>query len=261
MKLASSLRSGEPSFGVFQTLPSTIVAEGLGRMGYDFVIVDLQHGTATWDGLLELLIAIEKGGAAPLVRVGWNEPVQIMRALDLGAAGVIVPMVSTPEEAARAVAAARYAPTGMRSIGPMRHHIVPAGPVYSTEQANRDILVFPMIETVEALGNAEAIAATSGVDGLFLGPFDLALSMGLGLRAYPPLILDAVDRIASVCAARGLVAGTVSISMDGTEDLYRRGVQLVALGSDLAMITEGARRDVGEAPRLKRGFARPGPGA
>src|SRR3546814_20643055 len=103
-------------------------------MDYDVVIVDLQHGSATWEGLLEIVMGIEKGGTLPIVRVGWNDPMQIMRALDLGAVGVVVPMVSTVADAERAVAATRYAPQGMRSIGPTRQHSVLEGHVYPTEQ-------------------------------------------------------------------------------------------------------------------------------
>jgi 4-hydroxy-2-oxoheptanedioate aldolase len=250
------LKGGVPSFGTFQTLPSTIVAEGLGRMGYDFVIVDLQHGTVTGDSLLEIIIGIEKGRAIPIVRVGWNDPMLIMRALDLGAAGVVIPMVSTPEEAARAVSATRYAPEGTRSIGPMRHHCVPAGHTFSPEQMNRDVLVFPMIETVEALENVDAIAGIPGVGGLFFGPFDMALSMGLGMAAYPPAVLGAVDRVVAACDRYGIIAGTVSVDIDGAEALYRRGMQLVALGSDLSQITAGARREVAEAERVKGSFKR-----
>jgi 4-hydroxy-2-oxoheptanedioate aldolase len=250
------LKGGVPSFGTFQTLPSVIVAEGLGRMGYDFVIVDLQHGSVTWEPLLEILMAIEKGGAIPLVRVGWNEPPQIMRALDLGAAGVVIPMVSTGEEAARSVAAARYAPKGMRSIGPIRHHLVPQGHLYSVDEMDSDLLVIPMIETQEALDNIDAIAATPGVDGLFLGPFDMALSMGLGLSAYPPQVLDAVDRMVAACEQRNIISGTVSVSTTIAEQLYARGVQLIALGSDLGMINAAAREDVANAPRLKSSFKR-----
>jgi 4-hydroxy-2-oxoheptanedioate aldolase len=254
VSLGTDRLKGAASFGTFQTLPSTIVAEGLGRMGYDFVIVDLQHGTVTGDSLLEIVIAIEKGGAIPLVRVGWNDPMLIMRALDLGAAGVVIPMVSTPAEAARGVSAARYAPAGSRSIGPMRHHCVPAGHSFSPAEMNRAVLVLPMIETVEALENVDAIAGTAGVGGLFLGPYDMALSMGLGLEVHAPAVLGAVDRVVDACDRHGIIAGTVSVDIDGAEALYRRGMRLVALGSDLSQITAGARREVAEAERLRGSF-------
>lgn len=254
MSLGTDRLRTAPSFGTFQTLPSTIVAEGLGRMDYDFVIVDLQHGSATWEGLLEIVMGIEKGGTLPIVRVGWNDPMQIMRALDLGAVGVVVPMVSTVADAERAVAATRYAPQGMRSIGPTRQHCVPEGHVYSTEQMNRDILCLPMIETAEAIANVEAIAAVPGVDGLFFGPFDMALSLGVGLDPAAPQVSDALDRLVAACGANGIAAATVALNTNGAEDLYARGVQLVALGSDLAMITSGARADSSQAARLKQGF-------
>jgi 4-hydroxy-2-oxoheptanedioate aldolase len=247
------LRNG-PAFGTFQTLPSTVVAEGLGRMGYDFVIVDLQHGSAGWEGLLEIIMGIEKGGALPIVRVGWNDPMQIMRALDLGAVGVVVPMVSSAEEAERAVSATRYAPEGTRSIGPIRHHCVPEGHVYSPEAMNREILCFPMIESAEALGNIEAIAAVPGIAGLFFGPFDMALSLGLDLAPFAPEVDTALDRTVALCETNGIVAATVALSVDGAEALYARGVRMVALGSDLAMITAGARKEAAEAGRLKRAF-------
>src|SRR3546814_17682969 len=115
----------------------------------------------------EIVMGIEKGGTLPIVRVGWNDPMQIMRALDLGAVGVVVPMVSTVADAERAVAAPRYAPQGIRSIGPPRQHCVPAGHVYSTAPMKRDLLCLPMIDTSEATANVAELTAVPGGTGPF----------------------------------------------------------------------------------------------
>lgn len=250
-KIREIIKAGSPTFGAFQSLPSALVSEALGMAGLDWTCVDLQHGGADWHSLLQVIYGAEAGGIAPLVRVPWCDPAQIMRALDLGAVGVIVPMVSTPQEAKIAADACRYAPAGMRSIGPTR------APITATyiPDADADVLCLPMIETAEGLANVEAIAATPGVDGLFLGPGDLALSLGLQLSMAPgPEILDAVDRVVAACRRHSLIPGTIGFDDATIELLLLRGMRLIGMANDKRYVLEGASRDAGRAKGWKEKF-------
>src|SRR5207302_9276700 len=152
-------------------------AEVMARQGFDTLCIDMQHGTTEMNEVWPMLQAISQTDTAPVVRVPWNDPAPIMKALDLGAYGIIVPMINTAADAAKAVAACRYMPTGMRSAGPVRalqHH----GADYFAK-ADNEIVVFGMIETKDGLANLDAIAATPGLDALYIGPADLSYALGL----------------------------------------------------------------------------------
>ena len=174
--LRQSLQAGSASFGAWQCLPSSLSAEILARSGFDWILIDLQHGGASWSDLLSIVQAVELGGAIPMVRLGWNDPMQVMRALDLGACGVVIPMISTPADARQGAASCRYPPDGIRSFGPTRSF-------YTARTLNKAALCLAMIETKEGLESVDAIAATPGIDGLFVGTMDLALSLGCGVVA------------------------------------------------------------------------------
>ena len=234
-RIRAELARSEPSLGCWCTLPGTWSAETLARAGFSWIVVDLQHGGPTWHDLLPVLQAVELGGAAPVVRVGRNTPEAIMRALDLGAAGVIVPMVDDAAAARAAAEAMRYPPLGNRSYGPLRHR-------RDVESANAEVLCLPMIETAAGLRNVEEIAATPGVDGLFLGPSDLALSLGLGLDPglAQPEVLAGIDTVVAAARRNGVPVGTVAADAAHARDLLRRGVELVTLGSDKGFVAGGA---------------------
>jgi 4-hydroxy-2-oxoheptanedioate aldolase len=231
---------GRPAVGAWVALPSGLGAEILGQVGFDFLLLDTQHGGVTWDNMLTVLQGMAASASTALVRVGWNSPELIMRALDLGAGGVVVPMVSTPQQAAEAAAATRYPPSGNRSFGPLRRGATPA-------RANADVLCLPMIETVDGLANLEAIVATEGVDGVFVGPMDLALSLGhlaLDYTAFHPAVLDAIDEVVRVCHRHHKLAGTVSLGPSGTADMLGRGIDFLTVGADGGYLRQGAQRDL-----------------
>lgn len=242
--IRGSVAAGTPVCGAWISLGNTQSIEIMGKSGYDFLILDTQHGGITWDQLLPALQVL--GSATPaLVRVPWRDPAQIMRAADLGAAGVIVPMISTAEEARQAVAAIRYPPQGIRSFGPVRSY-------YTVAAEPAEPLCFVMVETAEAMQNLDAIAATPGLDGIFVGPVDLALSLGCGAAMkMPPPVLDAIDQIVSCCNKYGIIAGCASLGMDNAEDLLNRGVNLVAIGSDFAFLRNTAAANAEAGKKLK----------
>jgi 4-hydroxy-2-oxoheptanedioate aldolase len=172
-----ALREGKPALGIMVSSISPLAAEAVANVGFDWVMVDLQHGEPELSNVLSLLQGISTTGATPFVRVPINEFVPINRALDLGAYGIVVPLVNTPEEAAIAVHAAKYPPMGARSWGPVRGAIYGGGDYF--RESNDEIALMVMIETAEAVRNVRAIIATEGIDGCYIGPNDLSISYGV----------------------------------------------------------------------------------
>ncbi len=237
--LSSLLQSGSPAFATWLAIANNISAELVGGAGYDCVVIDTQHGDPTWASLGGLIQAMDLNRTPSLVRVGGVDQVQIMRALDLGAAGVVVPMVSTVAQAEHAVEAMHYPPRGLRSFGKVRNY-------YGKEAAQADPLCFAMIETAEGMQNLEAIAAVEGVDGLFVGPVDLGLGLGLGpVLEMHDEVLAAIGRIAAACEKHGKISASASLGQDYSRALLELGVQLVVQGSDLGFIRRGMAADIG----------------
>jgi 4-hydroxy-2-oxoheptanedioate aldolase len=233
-EFAAKIRDRETVFGYWVVLDSPPSTERFARLGYDYVALDAQHGLFGYSGMLASLTAVDAGGAAVgLVRVGANDAGLIGRALDAGAAGVIVPMVNSAEDAAEAVAAVRYPPTGKRSYGPMRA-MVRIGP--TPAEADASVVVLAMIETVAGLANVEAIAATPGLDGLYIGPSDLTLAVG-GRSASDPAVADdfeaALVRIRRACEANGIVAGLHTKSGEEAAKRAAEGFRLLTVAGDL----------------------------
>jgi 4-hydroxy-2-oxoheptanedioate aldolase len=237
--LRQAIDEGRPTFGGWIILPGSMGAEAMGSAGFDWVIADMQHGGITVHDLVPIFQGLGLGGTLPIVRVPWTDAPTIMRVLDFGAAGVIVPMVNTPEEAAIAASAVRYPPDGVRSFGRTR------GPAATIAEANADVVLMVMIETTEALGNVDAIAATPGVDGLFVGPVDLGLSLGLPLdfTGSSPGVREAMDTIIAAARRAGRFVGTVSSSAEHAQNLVERGATFVSLGADAGYLRAGATKD------------------
>jgi 4-hydroxy-2-oxoheptanedioate aldolase len=237
-RILQAKTDGNVTFGAWQSLGNSVAAENLARQGFDWMIIDTQHGSIEWEHVAGVIQGIENSGLGALIRIGWNSPRLLMRALDLGAIGVVVPMISTVEDAVRARNAARYPPAGNRSFGPIRRY-------YSLDAAAPEVACLLMIETAEGLHNVEAIAATPGIDGLFIGPADLALSLGLPLSAiFDRAVLAAVDRIVAACQKNGIIAAAASFNEESARELLNRGITLLTLGSDLGYMLRGSRQDV-----------------
>lgn len=229
------------SFGSWISSSDPAIIELVGKAGYDWVILDTQHGAIGWDGLLPALQALDLSGTRALVRVGWTDPAQIMRALDLGAVGVVVPMVSNGEQARIAARATRYPPHGERSFGPVRNYYAQPG------SAAPEPLCFVMIETEEALQHLDEIAATPGIEGLFVGPVDMGLALGLGIKLQMPAeVFDACDQVIAACMRHGKIPGCATLGSANAEALMKRGMQFLTLGSDMGLIRRGAAADVAQ---------------
>lgn len=241
-EFVSRFRSGEPLVGYWVASDNPVGTERLARTGYDYVVLDLQHGLMGYSGMLAGLMAIDAAqGATGFVRVEANDATPIGKALDAGATGVIVPLVDSAEDAARAVAAARYPGTGGRSYGPMRAGLrVGPDPV----QANATVLVLAMIETAPGLADVERIAATPGLDGLYIGPSDLALALG-GSSPWDPAVLDererAIARVRQACDDAGIVPGIHTPSGEVAHRRLSEGFRFVTVSSDLEHLEAVAR--------------------
>src|ERR1051326_9112415 len=219
-------------------------AEIMARQGFDALCVDLQHGTSEMKDVAPLLQAISQTDTVPVVRVAWNEPAAIMKALDLGAYGIIVPLVNNAREAAMAVAACRYPPVGMRSNGPVR--AVHYGGADYVANANGEVVVMAMIETKEGLSNLDAICATPGLDAVYIGPADLSFALGLAPRGDnpDPVHIATCDKIREAAHEHGIKAVMHCASAEFAAGAVMRGFDMVMLTSDLASMIAGARRQL-----------------
>jgi 4-hydroxy-2-oxoheptanedioate aldolase len=247
--LSARLSTHDPLLGGWISLREPLAAEVASGAGYDYVCIDGQHGLHSYASISAHLTAIAAGGTAlPLVRVPWNEPGFLGQVLDAGAGGVIVPMVNTVEQAEAVVRACRYAPVGARSFGPLG-----AGTRYGAEyvaRANEFVSVIPMIETVEAVENVDAIAATPGIDALYVGPADLSLTLGLqpAMDQDEARFDDALRRVVAACQAAGIVPG---IHSEPALVAKRRsqGFRMITIGSDAQAMVAGLRRAVADGRR------------
>jgi len=243
-KIKQMWKEGKPVTLGWLSFANTFSAEVMARQGFDALCVDLQHGATELAGLLPMLQAISQTDTSPVVRVPWNDAAVIMKALDLGAMSVIVPMVSTAEEAARAVAACRYPPVGMRSSGPTRaiHY---AGADYLAK-ADDEVVVIAMVETKEGLENLDAICATPGLDAIYIGPSDLSFALGLPPKMdnSDPLHLATCDKIRDTAHKHGKKACMHCMSAGFAAGAIKRGFDLVMLTSDITCLIAGVRKQL-----------------
>lgn len=231
------------TLGAWCMIPEPLTAEALGRAGFDWVLVDMQHGCMDYEKALNMIRAIDTTSAAPILRVPWNDPGIIGRALDAGALGIVIPMIQTADDAKRAVDACLYPPEGRRSFGPVRVGMRD-GPGYFME-ANDRIAVIPMIETPEALANVEDIAAVPGVDALFVGPFDLSIALGLppGDNDGKPAFDAAIAKVSA--AARNANIATAVLSNAKVAPLrIEQGFRMVSTTTDINALSMAARSDL-----------------
>jgi 4-hydroxy-2-oxoheptanedioate aldolase len=237
--------AGQPAFGYSVGFGSPDVAEALANTGIDFVMLDGQHGSfgPSGDAMIHCFRAMAGGAAIPMARVARNDFTLIGKLLDEGALGIIVPMVHTPEEAKAAADACRFPPIGTRSWGWGRASNY--GDDY-TDWIDQQVFVAVQIESIQAVENAEAIMATPGVDGMWLGPSDLALSMGIHPRdmANDERHYRAVDRALQACLNTGTIPGYAGASPEQALELAARGFRFLTSGSDIGFMLGGARDGV-----------------
>ena len=233
---------GETTFGVWASLGSPGSAELLARSGLDWVVVDMEHGNTTEAELLAHLYAIEAGGSTAVVRPQSGERLRIGRALDMGAAGVVIPRLDTADQVREAVTFLRYPPGGQRGValltrgarlGTVNHAGVSA--------LNEDILGIVQIESPSAANQADEIAATDGVDVLFVGPADLSHSLGVPGQFTNDRYQDALRRVVAACRAHGKAPGILLYDHASFKPHLELGFTFVGLGADVSFVNEGVK--------------------
>lgn len=250
--LKPRLAEGRPVIGCWLHMASPVAAEVVAFAGYDFVLIDHEHGSGTLMNAVSLMQAVSATPTATLMRVPWNDPVYLKRALDTGIDGVMIPAIDDAEAARRAVASCRYPPAGTRGVA----YTVTRASDYGLRaeeyaaKINDSLLIMCQIETLRAVGNVAEIAAVDGVDVLFIGPFDLSASMGKAGRFDDPEVSDALARAEAGIVASGKAMGGIPKAGDDAGSMLARGYRVVVTGSDVTLLRDAAR---GEVEALGRG--------
>jgi 4-hydroxy-2-oxoheptanedioate aldolase len=239
--VTDKLRRGEPSVGTWLTLCSPIAAETMALVGWDWLVVDVEHSQVGFETMSNCFRATQLGGAVPMARVPWNDTVWIQRTLDAGALGLVIPMVNTPEDARAAVVNTRYATKGQRSWGGSR--VAPYVGGDYRDWADENLTVIVMIETIGAVERADAILAVDGVVGCLVGPNDLALSMGLDMTDVGPGTAheEAIMEVLAACRRTGKAAGKHCFDAAETTRRIDEGFQFLPVLGDAAFMQGAAR--------------------
>jgi len=238
-------------------IPSSIAAENMAQAGWDALTVDLQHGHVDYQTAVTMFQAISTTATIPLARVPWLDPGIIMKLLDAGSFGIICPMVNTRKECEALVAACRYPPLGYRSFGPVRATWYGGADYWKS--ANDTVITMAMIETKQALENLDDILTVPGLDSIYIGPNDLALSLGYMPSGVPtePGVLDAIKTIVAGARRRGVYAGIHCGSTAMAKQMIEWGFQFVTLLADNAFLGAAAKEAVAEMRGTGAGASRP----
>ena len=253
-KLKQMFKKGEPIVNGWLQIPSAFSAEVMAHQGWDSCTIDMQHGVIDYQNALNMLQAISTTEVTPLARVNWNEPGQIMKILDSGCYGIICPMVSNRKEAENFVQACLYPSKGYRSFGPVRG-LLYGGSDYAKHSDN-EILKLAMIETKEALEKLDEILDTPNLDGIYIGPADLSLSIGEEPGFDKPENTAAykeITRILEAAKKRGLLAGIHNGTAEYAKKMIEKGFNLVTVGSDQRFMSSGAKTAIEKIKATKKG--------
>lgn len=261
-KLKQIWAEGRPSINGWLSIGNAFTAEIMASQGYDSISIDVQHGALDYSAVLPMFQAMRASGVVLMARVPWLEPGIIMKVLDAGAYGVICPMINTAEDAALFVSYLRYPPHGQRSFGPTRANFS-AGANYSGE-ANDELLAFAMVETAEAMDNLDAIAATPGLDGIYVGPADLSFSLSggklvPGFDREEPEMIAALQRIVAACKTNGIRAALHCGTADYAARAIGWGFDMTTVSGDSRLLAAGAAASVGRFRELLNAAPSPTP--
>ncbi|GEP07873.1 HpcH/HpaI aldolase family protein [Methylobacterium oxalidis] len=245
-RLRTLWAADKPVVNSWLTIPDAFCAETLAHAGFDSLTVDMQHGLISFEAAVSMLTAISSTPTVPVVRVPWLDPGIIMKMLDAGAYGIICPMVNTRAGAELFVSALRYPPAGIRSFGPARA-LLYAGSDY-LQHANNTVAGLAMIETREALDNLDEILSVKGLDAVYIGPNDLALSLGHEPRSDvdEPQVIEAIELILAKAQQHGVIAGMHNSSADYARRWVDKGFRFVTVGADVSFLAGGAARALSE---------------
>lgn len=244
--LKKKLLDGSPALSCWLHLTSPVAAEIMSLAGYDGAVIDLEHGPVDYLGATALMQAMSASSTSPIIRVPWNDPVEIKRALDTGVEGVMVPSVDTAEAAQAAVAACRYPPQGTRGAA----YILNRASSYGLDQERylrentRELLVICQVESLDSVSNIEEIAAVDGIDMLFIGPLDLSGDTGKLGDFADPTFVDALARAEQVIVESDKLLGGIPRPDDSPLKMFARGYNLVVSSSDVMLLRDAALKDL-----------------
>jgi 2-dehydro-3-deoxyglucarate aldolase len=257
LDLKRKLRNGEVCWGAWLMLTDPMAPEIMSHVGFDWLLIDAEHSPLNVETLQTMVLMTQRGGTPAIVRVPWNEPGLIKQVLDLGAEGVMVPMVNSAEDARRVVDAARYPPGGRRGWGPRAAADFGRRTEAYSREANERINVFIQIEHIEAVRNLDEILAVPGLDGAYIGPGDLSFSMGMPGDWYNPELIATIQAACRKIRAAGVAPGGAA---DGPVEHVLRwlewGAQFVTVGADYGFMQEAAEKLLGDLRRARE--QRPG---
>ena len=230
----------EASINAWLSIPNSFTAEAFGKMGWDSVTIDMQHGQNDYSTAIAMVQGLSNSNTVPMTRVPWNEPGIIMKMLDLGVQGIIAPMINTKEDCEKFVSYCYYPPIGQRSFGPMRAQVVYGSDYY--QHANDNIVSLAMIETKQAVENLDAILSVPNLTGIYIGPADMSSSYGLppkfDVREDP--VFSNIKMIAKKAKEKGKIAGIHNGSVKYMKEMMEYGFQFTTLLSDFRMMTSHA---------------------
>ena len=245
--ILEKFRRGEPSLGIISHLLSAPAIEVLAYTGMDYVLIDLEHSPIGAEHAAQLVGVAQGAGLAPLVRVDGIERSPILKMLDAGAAGLVVPQLETVEQARKLVSYAKFPPLGNRGYCPTRDGGWGSGSCYERgmdsymAEANASTLLIPQCETAGCLEHIEEIAAVEGVDGIFIGPFDLSIALGIPGQFGDPLLTEGIERVRRACAAAGKLCIMYAGSGEAAKRYFDQGFPSVAAGLDIEVLKLAVR--------------------
>ena len=250
-KAKELLKEGKLSLGGWESLNNAAAGEVMAKAGFDWVACDIEHGTHSVQDYAYFATAVKSQGSVPIARVFDKSMQSIRRILDAGAQGVIVPMIRTAQDARDVVSAAKFPPMGVRGAGAGAYSCYGVAMNEAVAAANDDTLVMVMIETREAVENIEEIMATEGIDGIFLGPYDLSCSYGYNGQITHPVVSEAMVKAVSVCRKYGKAAGMHVLPNDEAilKDAIEKGFTFLALSYDSNIIYQGSKAMIETAKR------------
>ena len=251
--LRERLRTGQTTYGLWVTLESPTVTEIAVALGLDWVCVDTEHSHLDYREVMEHVRAVRGSETTVLVRVPEIQQSTVKRVLDIGAHGIVLPLVRTREDVERGVSFARYPPVGVRGVGGQRAAQWGLGSAEYLHYANDEILVIPLIETPEAVRDIDSILDVPGLEAIYFGPADLSASLGYLGQWEGPGVADMILDVRARAAARGIASGIIAKSLDDGVRRRDQGFGMIGLGSDTSLLI----RSIGEALEKWRGRSEP----
>ena len=248
-RLKQRLAQGEMVVGTFVAeVRNPNLAYMLAHSGFDFFILDNEHGAFSVETVSAMIAGARGAGIDVVVRVPEIRREAILKPLDLGAAGLLIPMVDQPSQAEEVMAHAKYPPRGKRGVGLRRAHSLykNVDAAEYLEKANAETFIAVQAETAEAVENAAAIAAVDGVDAIFVGPMDLSVSLGLPGRVGDPVMVNAMEQVVAACQKEGVAPGLLSFDPAGATAWIKKGMRFIAYSSDINLLADGASAALGE---------------